>query len=267
VTLAAHPEFEADGSFAHLKLGRVAPDPTLKALKLADYLDDATLLPQIPDTCDYTTKVPHWPMYGNDRLGDCTIAAASHMVQAWTSQAGREITPSTPLTECAYWETGSPPSSGGVAGGPTDTGRVEQNVLGYWRKTGIAGHKIGAFAKISPDNIPHVKAGIYLFGGVYTGAGLPLTAQGQQKWDYDPSGGSDAEPGSWGGHAIPDEQYDDDGYTVVTWGALLRATWAFHEHYVDEVWAVISNDFLTGGKTVAGFDAQQLASDLRSIES
>ena len=38
--------------------------------------------------------------------------------------------------------------------------------------------------------------------------------------------GDDA-PGSWGGHAVDVVGYDDAGLTVVSWGALLRASWDF----------------------------------------
>jgi hypothetical protein len=77
-------------SFEHLPLGRVAPrhDPrTLRSSR--SYIDDAVLLPEIPETFDLVPQVASWPMYGNDSLGDCTIAAVGHMVQAWYAAARR----------------------------------------------------------------------------------------------------------------------------------------------------------------------------------
>src|SRR5947199_364607 len=41
---------------------------------------------------DETTQAPTWPLYANDRIGDCTCAAAAHMVEAWTAASrGRPV--------------------------------------------------------------------------------------------------------------------------------------------------------------------------------
>jgi hypothetical protein len=251
-----HPELDAHGSFAHLKLGRseVRHDP--RTLRLASYLDDAVVLPAVPSAQDWTASVPAWPMYGNDRLGDCTIACAGHMIEAWTEAAGTLVAPDDAQVEAAY-----------IPGtGSDDTGRMEVDVLNYWRKTGIAGHTITAYAYVDPANLDHLRAAIYLFGGVYVGVSLPKTAQGQAVWDVEGDGKTgDSAPGSWGGHAIPYLAYDQAGLKTVTWGAVLSLTDAFHLAYCDEAYAVISSDFLVGGKTTDGFDLAALQADLAAI--
>ena len=84
-------------------------------------------------------------------------------------------------------------------------------------------------------------------------------------WDWTGSlDGPDA-PGSWGGHAVNVVAYDDAGLTVVTWGALQRLTWAFWQRYCDEAWAIISPDFLAGGRSPQGFDLPALEHDLALI--
>jgi hypothetical protein len=255
-----------DGSFEHLRLGKLPPKDDPRTLMLVDYID-VEALPPIPAAMDWTGKVPTWPMYGNDQLRDCTCAAAGHMIQAWTFNAGHPKTPTTAAVEKIYWETGSPPAPTGYPEGPTDTGRYELDVLNYWRKTGVGRDKATAYAAIHPANVQLVKAAIFIFGGVYTGIELPVTAQRQSVWDY--VGGSGSEPGSWGGHAVPYHAYDAAGVKLVTWGGLMGATWAFHQHYTDEVYAVIDLDWLktrtSSGMTPSGFNETQLLADLQQI--
>ena len=266
--LAPHPEF-ADGSFGHLRLGRVKPEEPAK-LSLDPYVDEAAFV--APPSADFYSAVASWPMYGNDDLGDCTCAAAGHLVQAWSAAAGGEKTMDAADVIRMYWETGDPPSATGEAGGPTDTGRTETSVLGYWRRSGIAPDtawvdRIIAYARVKVANQTKVKATCALLGGVYIGIGMPLTAQHQAVWDYVPDAPEDQRaPFSWGGHAVPIVGYDADYYYVVTWGALLKMTPAFYEQYVDEAYAVISSDFLGGHtETVTGLDLPALRTDLASL--
>lgn len=269
--LVAHPVLAEHGSFAHMPLGRKAPTRDPRQLQFAKYLDAAAVLPAIPDEVDYGSAVPSWPMYGNDQLGDCTCAAAGHMVQAWSQAAGGMKTMDDADVERMYWETGDPPSGSGTPGGSTDDGRAETGVLDYWRQQGIAAgeswcDRIDAYAAVDPQNADHVKAAVYLFGGSYIGVALPATAQGQQVWDVVPDAGAAGQPGSWGGHAVPIVSFDADGLVVVTWGALLRMTWAFLAEYVDEAYAVVSPDFLgASGASPDGFDLQALETDLSAI--
>lgn len=269
IELALHPEFAENGGFGHLRLGRIKPAEPPK-LRLAKYVDEAVVLPATPPTTDFYSDVPSWPMYENDSLGDCTCAAPGHMVQAWSAAAGGLKTMDDADVVRMYWETGDPPSDSGSAGGPTDTGRDEMSVLDYWRKQGIAAgqpwaDKITAYAGVEASNLDLVKAAIALFGGVYIGVALPLTAQGQQVWDVVAEPGRD-EPGSWGGHAVNIVGYDENELVVVTWGGLLKMTNAFFEKYVDEVYAVLSPDFLGAGSvSPAGFDLAALEADLTAL--
>lgn len=251
----AHHVLENHGTFEQMKLGRSAVSHDPRMLKLGSYLDDEVVLPKVPDEFDLGGKVTTWPMYRNDEWGDCTCAAVGHMIQAWTSHAGAERTPAEDVIERLYIpETGD-----------ADEGRVEIDVLNYWRKSGVDGDKIDAYVSVKPSNHDHVKAGAYLFGGLYIGVALPLTAQSQHVWDYVADSGDQGEPGSWGGHAVDVVAYDADTLTVVTWGGLLKMTWAFWDHYVDESYALLSPDLLSGDKTPEGFDAEALRADLAAL--
>ena len=76
----------ATTEIAARKLGKIAPRVDVRTLTLSRYVDRAQL-PDPPATIDLADHVAEWPMYANDRLGDCTTAAAAHMIEAWTAEA------------------------------------------------------------------------------------------------------------------------------------------------------------------------------------
>jgi hypothetical protein len=251
-----------------LKLGKQAARHDPRTLLLASYITPA--LPTPPASVDLTTKVgASWGMMDNDQIGDCTCAAAGHLLMEWTASAGKKMfTPSDKQIVAAYSAiTGYNPTTGA-----NDNGANEVDVLNYWRQTGIAAHKIGAYVALEPGNHTHIMDSVYIFEGCYIGLALPTSAQAQvqnhQPWSVPPGGTTgDGAPGSWGGHAVPVVAYDARGLTVVTWGALQVMTWTFWDAYCDEAYALLSNDYLTGKKvTPQGFNLQQLQADLADLK-
>lgn len=216
----------------------------------------------------------HWYIADGIFTHNCTCAAAGHMIEAWTANAGKEVVPDDNDVLNLYWATGNPPNHPCSPGGPTDTGRVELDVLKAWQKTGLGTDRIVAFVQVNPANLDEVHAALFLFGGIYAGVALPVTAQHQTVWDVVGDGKTgDSSPGSWGGHAIPLLAYDGDGFTCVTWGATLKFTTAFFDTYLSanvggETWAVLSQDWLTAqGTSIAGFDLAQLQADLAAVSA
>jgi hypothetical protein len=253
-----------------LKLGKQTARHDPRTLLLATYATPA--LPAPPATLDLTGKVRAWGMMDNDQIGDCTCAAAGHLLMEWTANAKPKMfTPGDTQIVAAYSAiTGYNPKTGA-----NDNGAVELDVLNYWRQQGIAGHKIQAFVAAEPSNHTHIMDAVWIFGGCYIGLQLPKTAQAQtqnhQPWSVPPQGtGGDGAPGSWGGHAVPVVAYDSRGLTVVTWGALQTMTWGFWAAYCDEAYAILSPDFLKqkDGQTVApsGFNLAQLQEDLADLK-
>jgi hypothetical protein len=241
------------------KLGKLPVRTDVRTLALARYVD-RTELPAPPAQLDLTVHVPDWPMYGNDRIGDCTIAAAGHMIEAWSAAAHGEpveIGERSVLDAFDHVKIVDPRTG--------EEGAIELDVLRYWRSAGIGGHRIGAFARVATHDPGLVRTGTYLFGGLYIGLALPLSAREQTVWDWTGSLAGPAKPGSWGGHAVDVVGYDAAGLTVVTWGSLKRMTWPFWDRYVDEAYCILSADFLERGKAPNGFDLTALKADLELV--
>jgi len=154
-----------------LKLGKAAARHDPRTLLLASYATAA--LPTPPASADLTAKVSAWGMMDNDQIGDCTCAAAGHLIMEWTANAKKMVTPSDKQIVAAYSAiTGYNPTTGA-----NDNGAVEIDVLNYWRQSGIAGHKIGAYMAVEPSNHLHIMDSVYIFEGCYIGLQLPVSAQ------------------------------------------------------------------------------------------
>ncbi len=249
---------------AAMRLGKGAPKHDPRTLRFASYL--TTALPPAPPAVDWSEPVKHLGVMLNDQLGCCTCAAMGHIVQSWTADAGSEIVLPDSVILGAYEK-----ACGYVPGDPaTDNGGVELEVLNWWRKNGLGGHKIAAFSVLDPANETHIKQAIYLFGAAYIGLSLPLSAQNQDVWRVSISGTEgDPTPGSWGGHAVPVVGYDEHGLICITWGERKRMTWDYWRVYCDESYAILAQedwaDAIDGEHSPSGFNYAALAADLKAV--
>lgn len=116
--------------------------------------------------------------------------------------------------------------------------------LSVWRKKGwkVGRHryKIRAFAEVDFRNIDEVRQAIFSDVGLGIGVLLPKAAQAQmqtgQPWSQ--TKGSDAKPGSWGGHYVYICGYNPLGPVCVTWGRKQQMTWGWLAQYCDEAFAI-----------------------------
>lgn len=240
-------------------LGKHPPRLDPRTLRLASYLRD---LPAAPPARDWDDRLPpQTDLYQNDTIGDCAIASAATMIQTWTSQQGSTFQPTTRDVIDAYSAV-----SGYRPGEPeTDRGCDMLAVLKHWRKVGIAGHRIRAFVKLDHDDIEQLKTAINLFGVVYCGASLPRSSMRPGPW-LSPAGSGDDAVGSWGGHAMPCATFDRLGVCFRTWGRRQRAGWRWWFDFVDEAYAVLSDDWLDRARiSPNGFDLTALERDLQVI--
>jgi hypothetical protein len=168
----------------------------------------------------------------------------------------------------AFWQqfVGSPPPP------PPNDGCPLLRVLKGWRATGLDGHRVKAFAELERRNHAEAMSALQLFGSIYVGIALPdfATAVADPRrvpWMVPAQGATgSAAPDPHNGHCVPAVAYDDAGLYVVTWGMVKPMSWPFYDGYVDEVYAVLSEDFLAaGGTTTAGFDLAQLEADLARL--
>jgi hypothetical protein len=243
-----------------MKLGRKAVKTDSRTLMLGKYL--TSKLPPPPPAVDWTKGVTSWGMMLNNSLGDCTIAGVGHAVQVWSAQTGAMATVPDGTIETYYekWD-------GYVPGDPsTDHGGVELDVLNDWRQQGFDGHQLLAFADPKVSDMVEIRQSIALFGGVYIGLALPLTAQTQDVWDVVANGGANAAKGSWGGHCVFVPKYDGNSLTCITWGQPKTMTIAFWKKYCDEAHALLGQNWLNAKGSPAGFDQAQLQADLSAIK-
>ncbi|HEY1987775.1 MAG TPA: hypothetical protein VGG85_20345 [Terracidiphilus sp.] len=243
-----------------MKLGRKAIKTDSRTLALGDYLTSA--LPAPPPAKDWTCGITNWGMMLNDKLGCCTIAGVGHAIQVWSACTGGEVTVADSVIESFYeqWDGYNP------ADPNTDNGGIELDVLNDWRKTPVDGHNLLAFADPKVSNLVEVRQSITLFGGVYIGVGLPVTAQNQDVWDVVPNSGANGKKGSWGGHCVFVPKYDEHGFTCITWGGLKTMTLNFWKKYVDEAHTLFGQNWLSAKGSAAGFDQTQLQTDLSCIK-
>lgn len=262
--------------YPDVKLGKKEQKVDARTLRLGKYLDaryeappQATAAGYEPPSSrhwDTPVKGAAWGMLGNDTLGDCTCATVGHMTQAWRAN-DEGVDPSLVTTEdvvslYSAW-TGYDPRDPN-----TDQGAYCLDILNHWRRQGLGNRPpIQAFVQVDLKDNRQVKAAIDLFGGLYLGVGLPISAQRQDVWKvplcrWCPN----SQPWSWGGHAVPAIAYSSKRLWVVTWSQIQPITWGFLRRYCDEGYAVLSSDW-TGLDAVApvGFNLTQLQIDLNNI--
>lgn len=245
---------------SRMKLGKTAARHDKRTLHLANYLTNAL---QPPPRIRWSEKLTGLGVMLNAELGCCTIAAKAHLVQTWTANNGAQvIVPDSEILYAYESACGYDPNDPS-----TDQGGNMLDVLNYFRKTGVGGHKLFGYVALEPRNKTHVELGVDLLGGVDLGVRLPISAQGQEVWSVPAHGAvGDGEPGSWGGHDVPIVDYGPVGPTCISWGKLITMTWQFFFTYVDEAYGLLSMDWATGVKAApSGFDFPQLQADLAVI--
>src|ERR1035437_276702 len=224
-------------------------------------------LPAPPASVDWTANVTEFGMMLNDRLGDCTCAGIFHARQIWTLNNSQEQTESDRWVLALYeaacdYRVGDP---------STDQGGSLQNVLLYCLNTGIPLHtgddKILGFIEVDPRMANDIKIAINDFGVLYLGFNVPLSIFDENNdpkpvWELTPnSGGMD------GGHCVIAAGYDEEGLTIISWGRKFKMTWDFFQHYSDESYAVLSQDWLNdSNKMPLGLSEDQLKDLMKAIK-
>jgi hypothetical protein len=250
------------GAPPQLKLGRLPNVPTKPRLRLGSFIDHQELGAPQPSV-NWYSSVPAWPMYANDSIGDCTIAEVGHQIGSSSTYAtvtGRELLFSdTEIISMYSAVTGYVPGDES-----TDQGAVIQDVLAYWRKTGLAGHKIDAFAEVDVSNRAEILQAVAAFGSLDLGH---TVTQGDmdaftagEPWD------TAGDPAVLGGHSTELVGYDATYGYLVTWGQVQRFTWRWWSARVDEAWLAILPEWIAAsGAAPSGFDLYGLGEELHTL--
>jgi hypothetical protein len=243
-------------------------------------------LPDLPpaQTWKRTIGDQQWLMLGNKVNGDCTVAAACHMMMCWSDNT--RIAPwifeeADVLADYNEYRTSA-------------SGAQIQNILNAWKMYGL--HRRDGDVKVpvliddfALLDINHpsvlqvqVQRCVQLLGGCCIGLILPKFATAAApKTDALPPPpdwtqsaatldalGTDADKDSGGGHCVPAIGYDAQGLQVITWGQCVPMSWDFFSRYMDEAWAVLCKTaWVVDGKTPSGLTDQQLVSDFGVIDA
>ena len=206
-----------------------------------------------PPTTSPVPDVAAWGMLGNDRLGDCTIAGAAHLVIAADTEVdGVDHIPDTVEVTDTYLS---------LTGG-ADQGLAEYDVLHRWWTDGLFGARIDAYAPVDHRHIAEIQQAVAFYGAAYIGVALPASAQRQfaagQPWVVDP------DSPLVGGHCILLVGYGPQYVQAVTWGAVVDVSWPWLARYCDEAWAVIPHVFTEAGRGPV-LDLASLRQDLGDL--
>jgi len=108
-------------------------------------------------------------------------------------------------------------------------------VLNYWRQHAVSGDKIITYTVLT------LKAATTLSRPSTSSAAVYLGFQVQQNCLEEFQARKPWVPGrlTKHGHAVYAVEYDHEGVTVLTWGDIQRATWAWWDECVDEAYAII----------------------------
>jgi hypothetical protein len=248
------------------KLGKTAARPAAVTFKLVNYLTPA--LPVPPRKIGHHNLLPiDIGMLGNDSYGDCVWAGAAHESMLWNDMASRQVTFSDQSVLSDYSTvTGFRPNDPN-----TDNGTDMSDAAKYRQKTGVIDangvrHKVDAYLALTPGDAVQLRQALYLFGAVGVGVKFPTFWMGKfnagLEWTYRKN------PTFEGGHYISamGSASPRGAITIATWGTLHTMSTRAYEHYNDESIAYVSLEALTSsGKTLDGFDIDQLRADLRAL--
>jgi hypothetical protein len=249
--------------------GRRRPAPRHKRF-FSKYRDASVVLPTPPASLDYSSAsgvrlAGLADVLANDSLGDCTAAAACHIVDSFLARSGSGAPPLVQSDAVGFYSlsTGYDP-----ADSSTDQGGDEPTVLEAWRLKGIDGkgsHAIAGWLDVAPTDVEGMRQLLFLFGNLYFGVELPdawtrnMPSGDGFVWDAAPS-----DPNQ--GHAFCGLGYTDQGVLVDSWGLVGTITWeAIAQLCAEpsgELHCVLSKeDFAAAQATIPGIDWATMVKD------
>lgn len=209
-------------------------------------------LPTPPPTV--TVPAGAYPIDGNSTYGDCTMAGAAHLIEAWNTESKQtDPVPDEATVVAEYLK---------LTGGP-DSGLSEAEVLKVWQTEGLFGERIAGYAPVDPQDLLQIHQAVAFYGGCYLGIECPESAQrqfaGGEPWTYQ---GSPVE----GGHCVVALGYGPSGaLQCATWGGIAVLEASFLAHYLDEAWVILPSQMVEAKGDALGIDLAALQADLTLV--
>jgi hypothetical protein len=271
------------------KRGALPRSPGVVVPRLSDHIAfDAfsAAVEQLPwagrTAVDRQSKVTNgFPMYDNDRIGDCTCAGAGHVVGIQTAYSGK--VPGGALFTNAvidglYSEVTQPPYD--PATGANDNGAELWQVAQTMITTGITDtegrtHKWAGYCDVSDfDSLARLKDILNAFGAVYLGANVGDAEENAfsagQPWTL-PKAGQNVGPGGIDhcvvlSYSAVNDPGATDNETLITWGAEQKFNEAWGMTNIGEAIAVFSQDMLdAAGDSPIGQAMQAIVAELQGL--
>jgi len=260
------------------RLGRNHPKHPHGRSSFRDMLN-ARVLPQVtvPDSTNYAAAAQPAlaDIYGNDSLGDCTIAAGFHIRGVTSFNGGQGIVFTEDQVVQDYSAiTGYDPNAVLVDGqNPTDQGADENTVLAYWAQTGFPdGVLLDEYVSVNAADDAEVRLACYLFENLYFAVDLPdefvspMPSGSGFAWNL----AGDPEPEN--GHAFSGVDLVPGGIVIDSWGMTGTFSQAAIEYYASPaqggaLFTLLSPDVISRltQKSPAGYDIGALTEYLGQL--
>jgi len=261
----------------NLLLGANLEHRDLRTIKFKTYLHkESDIIP--PSNIDWDKRAQDtlrvqdvYKMWKNNICGDCTVAAIYNMFSGAAADYKNSFTATDDMVVADYSAiSGYNPDTG-----ENDNGADPEDVLKYFSKKPIGDpSRIIAWGKVNQGNFYEIQKALFLFGGIYTGWALPLTAKDQVEkiWDVTPIGTPGRVPGSWGGHMTITRHIETErigGIFTITWGKSQQITLDFWDKYCVVAYFFITQEWISkvSNKTLSGFDLNTLLRDVDELKS
>lgn len=240
------------------ELGRLPSKQDSRTLRLANYLAE---LPKPPEAVNWYKALPAggWGVMGNDRLGNCVVCTAAHIIDA--AEANESYDPKPIPDETVIKLSYAMEATNGFT-------ILER--LKYWRNHGMFDSRIEAFVQASTHNSDLLKNIIHIFGHADIGVWMPRAWRAHPHF-WDTGKGWEYRLGGWGGHSVCLVGYEPDQthgtlYKAISWGVLTDVTQAALDEYTDEIWVSLLPDwYMLDGIAPSGFDLVKLREDLALV--
>lgn len=191
-------------------------------------------------------------------LNDCCWAEVGNMYVQMAAQGGSSgFVPNDDDIVAGYSAAcGYDPNNAATDLG-CDITRVEQ----YMAATGVRGHRIDAYAIVDFTDLTELKLAMVWFGGLKIGIRIPASLDflNTDIWDAQKSGDGSIQ------HCIRAIGYDQLYLYCVSWGRIIKLTWAFIQQNLFEAIAAVSLDMLDAHGNYNGLDLAQLSADIKAL--